>query len=284
MKKNILPLILLASVIGSQPVFAQSSTGKLNLLKGQQLAVQTSINSITTLDVMGQSQEIISDAKGVFTVQVKDKKTTGYLVGSTLTRMQVKGNVMGQVFDFDSDNNKDRDSSEMGNLVKSQLGTEKEIEINENGVITNNAAKTNNDADNMMSMAGNIAGSGDMSNASADAFMVLPKNAQTGTTWTDSIITPGIKTYRNFTITGMQQNIATVALTGTQNTNTTVSQMGMEVAVSMLLKLNGQIKVDAVSGIVVEKTYTADGSGTADASGMSIPITTKITSSTNVQK
>ena len=57
----------------------------------------------------------------------------------------------------------------------------------------------------------------------------------------------------------------------------------MEVNVSMDAKLSGESVVDISTGIVKQKTLNMDGTGTAEMMGQSIPMTTKVTSTTTVK-
>ena len=135
-----------------------------------------------------------------------------------------------------------------------------------------------------MGMVNTMTGAGnDFNNAVAEMFQVIPSNAKQGDSWSDSLIGDGIKTYRTYTIKEINSNIAAVTLSGNQTTNKTLQQMGSEVILSLEAKLSGESKVDIKSGMVQQKNFVVEGSGTADAMGQSIPLTMKVTSVTSVK-
>lgn len=271
--------ILPALILFSLHLKAQTNNGKLALKKGQKIQLNNTINSVTTLELMGQSMEMTSDAYVENQVEVKDKKPATYLVGSKFTKMTINGSAMGQTFSFDSDKKEDRENNEIGKKLSQFLDKETQLEIKEDGtateVATDSASK--NEASDAM---GSIAGGVDFTKLAGEAFVPLPAGVKKGYTWSDSLIMDGVKIYRNYNVADVNKNIATVDITGTQTTNKTVQQMGAEVQVSLSSKLSGQLKVDTSNGIVLEKTLISEGTGTADAMGQSIPLTSKITANT----
>ncbi len=276
---RVFTFILSAVIIVSLNANAQNSTGKLALKKGQKIQLNNTINSVTNIELMGQSVEMTSDAYVENQVEVKDKKPAAFLVGSKFTKMTIKGSAMGQSFSFDSDKKEDRENNEIGKKLSEFLDKETQMEIKEDGTATEvatDSASKNEAADAM----GGIAGGVDFTKLAGEAFVPLPAGVKKGYTWSDSLIMDGVKIYRNYNVADVIKNIATIDITGTQTTNKTVQQMGAEVQVSLSSKLNGQFKVDTNSGIVLEKTLVSEGTGTADAMGQSFPLTSKITANT----
>ncbi len=281
MKSRTLQNLLLVLVcMTSFSVHAQKNNGKLELTKGQKLQVDNTLNSVATMDMMGQQMELNSDAVMVNQVEVKDKKDSSYTIASTLTKMTTNGNMMGQSYSFDSDKKQDRDSSELGKMLKDQLNVPREIELNSKGQLVNQKktdAPAETGANPMMGMMKSMTGSGS-DFAATEVFQVIPSGAKQGDTWSDSAILDGIKTFRTYTIKEIINNIAAVTLTGNQTTNKKVEQMGSEINLMIEAKLSGESKVDMKTGMVQQKTFVIDGSGSADAMGQSIPLTMKVTS------
>lgn len=283
-QKNLRGFLLLACCTVMVSISAQTTSGKLSLIKGQKLQVDNKVKTVTNMELMGQSMEITSDAVMLKQIEVKDQKDTSYIVISTITKMTTTGNAMGQSYSFDSDKKEDYDT-EIGKVLKGQLNVAKEVELNRQGKATNIKKDTTASAEAgnpMMEMMKSMGG-GKEDDAAADAFQVLPNGKKSGDTWVDSTIADGVKTYRTYTIKEMKGNEATVTLTGTQQTNKTVENQGMEVNVTMESKLSGEAVVDITTGIVKQKTYSMDGTGSADAMGQAIPMTTKVTTVTSVK-
>jgi hypothetical protein len=266
---------------------AQTTTGKLLLTKGQKMQIDNTVKSVTNMELMGQSMEMTSDAAMVNQVEIKDKANDVYTVTNTLTRLATSGSAMGQDYSFDSDKKEDLES-EMGKVLKSQINVTKEMEFNTTGKLgtvkkaleTESSSKGNPMVDMMKNMSG---GGNDESGGTSDIFMVLPAGKKVGDSWSDSTIADGIKIYRNYLLKDLKANDATLTLTGTQSTNKKMEQQGMEVVVTLESKLTGELVVDTATGVVKQKTFVMDGTGSADAMGQAIPITTKITSTTGVK-
>ncbi len=274
-----------ATFLISAASFAQTSTGKLSLVKGQKLQIDNNIKSVINQEMMGQSIEIILDANLIHQVEVKDKKDKSYMVSSTLTKLTTNGNAMGQSMSFDSDKKEDQES-ETGKAMKDQLNVVKDVELNETAQVIN-AVKSDKKASSggqLMDMVASVTGgNADESNGANAAFEVMPAGKKVGDSWSDSTITNEIKTYRNYTIKEIKGHDATLLLTGTQITKKKVEQQGMEINVTMEGKLSGEGIVDMVTGIVKEKTMVMDGTGSAEVMGQSIPVTTKTTTKTTVK-
>jgi Family of unknown function (DUF6263) len=284
--KKLQLLFLAVCFTGSFSAVAQMNNGKLQLSKGQKIQVDNTLNSVSSMEMMGQAMEMNSDAFMLHQVEVKDKKDTSYTLASTLTKMTTSGNVMGQAFSFDSDKQKDRDSSDMGKMLKGQLNVAKEIELNNQGQLINlkkTDAPEETSENPMMGMMKSMTGGGDFTNTAIEVFQAIPSGAKQGDTWSDSVIADGIKTYRTYTVKDISNNIAAITLTGNQTTNKKLEQMGAEINLSIEAKLTGESKVDVKTGMVQQKTFIIDGAGTADAMGQSIPLTMKVTSTTTVQ-
>ena len=287
LKKTSLLFVASLFSISVVSIAQTATTGKLLLSKGQKMQIDNTVKSVTNMDMMGQSMEMTSDAAMVNQVEVKDKANEAYTVTNTLTKLVTSGSAMGQDYSFDSEKKEDLES-EMGKVLKNQINVIKEMEFTTTGKLgtvkkaaeTETAAKGNPMVDMMKSMSG---GGNDESGGTSDIFMVLPVGKKVGDTWSDSTISDGIKIYRNYLLKDMKGNAATLTLTGTQSTNKKMEQQGMEVIVALESKLNGELIIDTTTGVVISKSFIMDGTGSADAMGQAIPITTKIISTTLVK-
>jgi hypothetical protein len=281
-------LLLVATVISFSIVSnAQIATGKLLLNKGQKMQINNTVKSVTSMELMGQSMEMTSDAAMTNQVEVKDKTNEAYTVTNTLIKLATSGSAMGQDYSFDSDKKEDLET-EMGKVLKNQINVTKEMEFNTTGKLGTvkkteglaPAEKGNPMIDMMKNMSG---GGNDESGGTSDIFMVLPAGKNVGDSWSDSTIGEGVKILRNYVLKSIKGNEATLTLTGTQSTNKKMEQQGMEVLVALESKLSGELVIDTATGIVIQKSFVMDGTGSADAMGQAIPITTKITSTTAVK-
>ena len=279
-------LLFFAGILGSAAVFAQTSSGKLSLSKGQKLQIDNSVTSVINQEMAGQSIEITIDANLVHQLEVKDKKNNSYIIAATLTRLATNGNAMGQSMSFDSDKKEDLET-ETGKAMKGQLNVTQEVEFNDQGKVINGVKKDQKDSagGQLVDIVNNMTGgNNDNSNGANAAFEVMPVGKKVGDSWSDSIISNEIKTYYNYTIKEIKGNDATVLVTGKQVTIKKVEQQGMEININMEGKISGEGIVDINTGVLKEKTTVSDGTGTAEMMGQSIPVTTKITTKTTVKK
>ena len=279
---TVLPAIWLFGVTAS----AQTASGRLMLAKGQKIQIDNNIKSVINQEMMGQSMEITIDANMVHKLEVKDKKTSSYLLSSTLTKLTTNGSAMGQEMKFDSDKKEDLES-ETGKALKDQLNVTREVELNDNAKVINavkKEPKAPSTTPQLMDMVNNVTGGdADESNGANAAFEVVPAGKKAGDTWSDSTITSDIKTYRNYTLKEVNGNNGTVVLTGKQTTKKKMEQQGMEINVSMEAKLSGEGIVDMTTGLLKQRTMVMDGTGSAEVMGQSIPVTTKVTTTTTVK-
>lgn len=278
-------LLMQALFIISLPLNAQKTTGKLLLENKQKLQLENVLKSVTGMEMMGQAMEMTADVNMQHDIEVKSKNDSSFFVNSTLTKMKSNASVMGQNMSFDSDKKEDLES-ETGKAMKGLLNVTQEMELDKNAKVLNIKKDTSlqTKEGGMMDMMKNmLGGMSDLSNGASDAFQVLPAGKIVGDTWSDSLIAEGVKIYRNFTLKEIKGTDATVNFSGNQITSKKVDQQGMEVNVSIDAKLSGESVVDINTGIIKQKTLNMDGTGTAEMMGQSIPMTTKVSSTTIVK-
>ena len=209
-----------------------------------------------------------------------------YLVASTLTKLSTNGSAMGQEMAFDSDKKEDLES-ETGKLMKDQLNVTKEVEMNEKAQVINvgkNSAPSSA-GNQLMDMVNNMTGGFvDESNGAGSAFEIIPTGKKLGDSWSDSTISGDAKMYNYYTLKSINGNNATIQLTGKQLISKKMNQQGMEINVKMESILSGEGIVEMTTGLLQQRKTVLDGTGTAELMGQSIPMTSKITTTTSVKK
>jgi hypothetical protein len=289
MKHKKLHTLLFAICCGcTSIIFAQAPTNLLELKKGQKLQIGNEVKTITSMEMMGQPMEITINATTSSEAEVKDKKDTSYLLNSTVKRVTLNGNMMGQPLTFDSDKKEDLEG-DMGKGFKDLINVPKEIEISNHAKLIASPKKDEvKQADaaagpDMMNMMKGLTGAeNDDSYGATTAFSLIPSGAKTGDTWSDSTITDGDKVRRTYTVKEVNGKEAKVQLSGTQTSTKKVEQMGMEVTITMENKLSGEATIDITTGILKQKTYIVDGTGFSEMMGQNIPMTIKTTTTTTV--
>lgn len=255
--------------------YAQNT--KLVLIKGQKYEVTTTSKVNSVASVMGQEMENIANTTTVETFEVKNTDAAQTDLVSMVTRMVINATAMGQETSFDSDkkDNSGPGTEEMAKLINKP----KNIVIDANGKILKEDKDEASDA--------NMAMSGAKSAISFFNASMIGKTVKMGESWMDSIAsnTDKIKTNTvgTYSVKGIENNIATIVFNGTTTVAGVMEQMGQEMDMKSTSKVTGESKLDLTNGIIIETTTSSDGNMTIEVSGMSIPVTVKITSTTKTK-
>lgn len=267
-------LIQLIVAFAFLPALANAQAIKLNLAKDSKYEVSTTTKLSSSASVMGQQMETTIDNSMVETVQVKDKRAGETDLVSTISKIVLNMQGMGQETAYDSDK-KDNAAGPVTEAFDKIKGQPKNITVDANGKVIKQD-KMDDETSSVAAMAGI---SGDMLSVLKSSF--IGKDAKPGTTWYDSTTVAAEKltttTKGNYTITAINGGTATIAFDGTQNSSGTIEQMGMEMNTSSSSKVTSQIEVDIATGLIKKSTQTTDGNMTIETGGMSIPVTTKST-------
>lgn len=254
-----------------------------NLQKGDRYEVISDSKNELTQEVMGQTMEINATSLVTNNVEVKEVSDANLLLTNTTTKVKSHSKVMDQEQDYDSEKDAGADNP-TAKMMAEILNKVVEVKIDPKG----NAEKTTADSSNAegSAMSNMMSGlSNDKSGGLKDFYAKFdPATAKAGDTWTDSTKDDNSKTVITYTIREVGNGMATVAYVSATAVNTTQENMGMEIVVSMSLKSTGTLVYDAATRILKQHTTIQDGSGTAEAGGMSIPITMKNTISATVTK
>lgn len=280
MKKIFLVFLLAISFT----TFAQSTTGKIVIQKGQHFIVESSTDGVANLDMMGQSMEMKIGSKTKVTADIKDTKDNIYTITQTLTSIKSSFSGMGQEKSFDSDKKEDM-SGEAGILYKDKINIPKDVVItNEGKAIAGTATpdtsikKDENPMGAIMDMMG-----GGQDNVATALFLVIPGGKKAGDTWQDSTTSEGAKMKRTFTLHSIANKEAAITVYTIMDINKTMQAQGMDMNAVMTSKINAEILVDLISNLQKENKSTMDVTGTIDIMGQSVPVTSKATSITTVK-
>ncbi len=249
-------------------IFAQ----KLPVNSGQKFQVVTKTSSTTNIEVMGQSMENSSTSEFTTIYQVKSAADEGASIVSTISKIKMNASAMGQEMSYDSEK-KDNEgplADGMGGFVNK----DKNVSLDAKG----NVVKEDKlEGEDQLSMSGLALGK--TSDFLSPAL--IGKEFKAGATWDDSTTTKSDKgsttNVGTYTVKSVENGVATIEYAGTQKGTTTSEQMGQEITSTMANKVSSVIKADAKTGLITEKNSVIDVNVTAEASGMTIPVTGKIT-------
>ena len=285
MKKAFL-LVLLA---GSMAVQAQKVSNKLAFQKGQKLEVTTQVSSVATQELMGQTMDINVAATLNQSYDVEDVTGGNAVIEHKVKRLQMNFEGMGQSQKFDSENEADM-KSEMGKAAEKSLKNKYTMTVDATGKVVsvkaddNNPNTGNTEGDMMGQMLSQLSLGLDLPKAvDPTPFKILPATGDVakGTTWTDSL-TNGDKGFNKYTVTDVTATEVLIDVTGQSTTTKVQEAQGMEMTINMTNKMAGKITLDKKTGIMKQRAITTDGNGSVEVAGQSIPVTNKISITTNV--
>ena len=279
MKK--IALVLLS--FGALSAFAQTTTGKIVVKKGQHFTVSSTSDGVINQEMMGQSMEMKIGSTTTMSAAIKESKNNTYTITQTLTNVKSTFDGMGQQKTFDSDKKEDMDG-EAGAIYKDKFNVPKDIVITDDGksiASATDTAKAKPDTNPMAAMMNMMGGGQD--NAAAALFLVIPAGKKAGDSWQDSSSTDGVKVIRKYTLNSITSKEATITMNGVFDINKTMQVQGMDMNAVMNSKIVSVVLVDVISNMQKENKSTTDVTGTVDIMGQSVPVKSKIISVTTVK-
>jgi len=252
---------------------SNAQTIKLSLAKDQKYEVITisKVNSVAS--VMGQEMENNTDVSIVEKFEVTDTRPNETDIISTIIKMKLAVQAMGQETNYDSDK---KDNSGPGaEEMSKQIGKVKTMTINGNGKIIK---QSKDDGDITAGAMGGFA----IETLPLLLHVFIGKEIKEGASWYDSTTTLPDKITTNiagnYTIKTIDPfNLVTVEFKGTRTTSGTMEQMGQEMAMTSTGKVTSEYVLDINTGLITKSSSSTDGSMTIEGAGMSIPVTTKNT-------
>lgn len=249
---------------------------KLSLAEGQKFETQNTVKTTSSMEMMGQQMDINANVTSSRVFEIKAKKENNFGAALTITKIAMTADVMGQALSYDSEKPEDKDS-DIGKGFKGKLNTPVEMDINEEGKISNLKKDEKNEAasgaDEMLKSFGAAA---DESAIADDMFVLLPQNCKAGDTWSDSLIADGIKTYRDYSVKAIQGNEVSITISGKQNIEKKMNNNGMDMTLIMENKITGDAVVNSATNVAKQKNMVFEGTGNMEVMGQQVPMTTKV--------
>jgi sporulation protein YlmC with PRC-barrel domain len=268
-------------------VSAQTLNRKVVLSQGQQIERVADVKMNFSMDMMGQSIDMNMSNGTTSLVEVKTASAKENALTSTVKRILMTLNGMGQEMTYDSDKKEDADS-EIGKKMGEMVGKTTNLKVDGKGTITASDDTTSvlaNSANGFMSMAGNIANAGNKVGNVYDLVANLPEKAiKAGDTWADSTASGQNKSATNYTVLEVKGGEATIGMDGTIAQSGETETNGMTVHLNLSGKSKGQYIMDVATGLVKKRTVAMDATGTMDVMGQSVPFTMKMNMTEDVAK
>lgn len=280
---------LVAAMAISATGFSQKVSNKLSFQKGQKLEMITKVNTLVSMEMMGQAMDTKVEATVTRIFDVADVAAGVATIEHKMKRMQMNIEApMAGAQTFDSENEADM-KGEGGKAMEKALKNKYTMSVDAVGKIT--AIKADDDNPNKNATGTQAADmlSGSMGQQAstvlpkigdASEFKVLPnREVGKGETWTDT--TKGVKA--TYTIADITPTDVIINFTEEGKTERKQEANGMELKITTKDKTTGKITLDAKTGLLKEKTGVTDSEGTMEIMGQEVPMTTKTTTTTTTK-
>ncbi len=282
MKKIAIALlcILSTTVLFSQTESAKSvGSGKILLTNGQKIIVE----SIITIEAnLSMGMELSSNSTSENLLELKKSTDKDYTISSTLTKIKVNMNMMGQPTNYDSEKKEDN-NPDISKTFDEKLNKPVNIIIDNNtgqAVLDDKSPEKKKDADEenpMNGLLGMFAESTDEAVVSG-AFALIPQGKGIGSSWSDTVKTKESKTIRIYTLKSLTGNEALIQLDAVTTSANKLELQGMEMEFKSDTKTTGEIFTDVTNGQVKKKNTKSDITGSFQLMGQDVPITAKASS------
>jgi Family of unknown function (DUF6263) len=264
------PVFLIAGLF-SLPSFAQQT--KIDVQTGQKYQVETTTKLNTSADVMGQTMENNTDTKSTTLYEIAGAGQDGISLKSTITKMQVEASMMGQTMSYDSD--KKDNEGPIADVLSKMVNKPKGIILDTKGTIVKQDKPEDDGQAAMM-------GAGATGNETATELFIpalIGKDLKPGDSFTD-IGSVKKEKYESkdsgtYSVTAVENGVASVSYTGTQFVSQVMEQMGMEMTSTGNNIVKSELQMDIKTGLILAKATVIESSVSIDAGGMTIPATGK---------
>jgi hypothetical protein len=240
--------------------------------KGQKYRAESTLKTNSSAEVMGQSMETTADNTSITVYEITAVSENELNLQVTITKLQASTSAMGQEMSYDSD--KKDNSGPLADILGAKINKPEIIVLDEKGHITKRDENNENQQGQMMGM-------NNFNATSIDLFVpaLIGKELKAGESFTD-ISTSKKEKYSSrdsgtYTITAIENGIASVSYSGTQEIVATIEQMGMEMISNSNNIVKAEMQVEVKTGLVVAKATVIESNVSVDISGMTIPTTGK---------
>jgi hypothetical protein len=262
-------------------VTAHAQLIKIEVKEGNKFIVEKTTITTNSAQVMGQTMENKADLTSTTVYEVVVAKADGFDLQSTLTKMKINASIMGQDMNFDSDkkDNKGPVAKEFNNLINKPSS----ISINPKGEIIHNNKKK-------LAILEMLEQGTAENEIATDIYIpaLINKELKAGYSFPETSMQTkekhSSKDSGMYTITGIDNGIASVSYTGKQFTTGVMEQMGMEMTTSSNNTVTKQFWVDIKTGIVLMQRSTIDAATDINAGAMVIPSTSKTITTINITR
>jgi hypothetical protein len=287
MKKIVITTLLLHVAIVS---ICQRASGKLTLEQGKVYEVTVNTNVAIAQQAMGQAIDFHVNGNAIHSYKVTNSTPENSTLHHDMNKITFAFDGMGMKMNFDSDNPKDMEGR-MGKPIKEILSKKYDMVVDANGKVLlaqpekfdmppgDDRLRLVTDMLKELTSVVHPPKKGEGS-----FFRVLPENeAAIGDTWSEKGLSDGGEYSNTYTLAEITDTTIIVNFNGTSSGVTKADFGGTETTTTMSHKITGTIIVDKATGIVRQKKFNTESSGSTDFMGNSLPLTSRTTTVMDVR-
>ena len=274
MKKYLLLGVLMISLAaGAQ---------QINLNKVQQITITSTANQ--DIDMMSMGMQMKNNTSSTGILEIKNGDNKNYNGIYKLSKISISMDAMGQQSSYDSEKPSDKES-EIGKSVAGKVGKEIKVSINKNSgkaTVDKNEAeiKTSTEDANPLKGLMESFGAADEGATVETAFFMMPAGKKAGDSWVDSVKTKEMKEVKTYTLKSITGSEAIIGIFSIMEGTSKVDAQGMQMDISISAKSEGEIIVDTKNSLVKKRSSVSDISGNIEMMGQSMPMTSKVSATT----
>jgi len=270
--KNLITLLFLFI---SSLAIAQTSLSSI-YKKGKKFTILNVSNTESELGGMGNMKtNNTSKSTLTFADELNDKYSVSYIMNT----MKLETEGMGQSSSFDSENPNDK-NSQIGETISGMLNVDELYYVDKK---TLESTKQNPNEENKSGMMGGLGVLSNNSNIVEQIFLKIPANTAKGSVWNDEKTEKGLTTKKTYKVISIENQIATLEITGTIN-GTTEREINGGNTINMTIdeKIKGKITVNINTGLISNIELENEGTSEMDMMGQQMNVSSKTKTVTTI--
>jgi hypothetical protein len=272
-------LILLFTSIS---MAAQSVSGKIQLIPGKNITVNTEIKNTMVQQAGAQAINFSVNGSVMHQYSILSKSEVDFLIQHKPERLQFQFEGMGQKKSFDSDNREDL-KGPFGKQFQEFFKARYTATISSSGKtikVSPQKISLGNVDERLIVITGMLK---DLTNVVYPPqigepcfFSVLPeKGASLGDIWSDSTVTDNQKSATNYKLSAITDSTIVVDFSTISTSTVKTEMMGMPATTHLKNSTTGIITLDRTTGLIRKKTSLTESNGTTETRGTTVPINGK---------
>lgn len=241
---------------------------KIMVTPGQKIHLVNVTKSNIHQTIAGQEMDITANVTLEADVTVKDISNNINL-SLNITHILLTTEAMGNTINFDSDKKEDMDG-QVGQALKGAINKQIDAVVDMQGKAVKGGNMGLDDAaasligDNLDALYG-------------ECFLAVAPSVKAGDKFTDSTgsTATGDKTSFMYDVQSVNAGVATIGFSASQVMKKEKKIQGMDAVINGSVDFSGTLNVDVKTGVVKDKKTIANGKGTTEVMGQSIPFTLK---------